>query len=101
VRTEYAYDPLTFRLRNLKTMRLADQARMQELSYTYDPIGNILKITDGAQQTIYFNNQVVTPDNEYTYDPIYRLIKALGREHLGQTGGAPNAPAPTSYNDWS
>src|SRR5262249_60781085 len=35
------------------------------------------------------------------YDAIYRLIKALGREHLGQFGGVPNAPTPTSYNDWS
>ena len=57
---------------------------LQDLSYTYDPAGNITHIRDDAQQTIYFNNQVVTPDNDYTYDAIYRLIHADGREHIGQ-----------------
>ena len=83
-KTEYAYDPLTFRLRNLKTTRSTDQARLQDLSYTYDPAGNITRIRDGARQTIYFNNDVVTPDNDYAYDAIYRLINAAGREHIGQ-----------------
>ena len=69
-RTEYGYDPLTFRLRKLKTTRSADQALLQGLNYTYDPVGNITQIHDGAQQTIYFKNQVVTPDNDYTYDAI-------------------------------
>jgi RHS repeat-associated protein len=100
VKTEYTYDPLTFRLTNSKTTRTTDQAILQDLTYTYDPSGNITKIMDSAQQTIYFNNHVVTPDNDYTYDAIYRLTKATGREHLGQTGGIPNAPTPQSYNDW-
>jgi YD repeat-containing protein len=94
VKTEYSYDPLTVRLRNLKTTRGADHAPMQDLSYTYDPAGNITKITDAAQQTIYFNNQVVTPDADYIYDSIYRLIQAEGREHIGQV------PQPeTTWND--
>ena len=59
---------------------------MQDLSYTYDPAGNITQIADDAQQTIYFNNQVVTPDADYTYDAIYRLIEAQGREHHGPDG---------------
>jgi RHS repeat-associated protein len=54
------------------------------LTYTYDPAGNITRIEDDAQQTIYFNNQVVTPRNDYHYDAIYRLIRAQGREHIGQ-----------------
>ena len=44
VKTEYAHDPLTFRLTNLKTTRLTDQARLQDSSYTYDPTGNITQI---------------------------------------------------------
>jgi hypothetical protein len=84
VRTDYAYDPLTFRLRNLKSTRSADQTLLQDLSYIYDPAGNITRIHDGAQQTIYFDNQVVTPDNDYIYDAVYRLIQAAGREHIGQ-----------------
>jgi RHS repeat-associated protein len=88
VRTDYDYDPETFRLVGLRTTRPdsfpALQRIVQDLSYTYDPAGNITGIRDAAQQTIYFNNQVVTPDTDYTYDALYRLIKAQGREHIGQ-----------------
>ena len=80
---------LTFRLTSLSTTRGIDQALLQDLGYTYDPVGNITQIQDGAQQTIYFNNQVVTPSNDYTYDAIYRLIQRHGaRAH--RTG----VPAP-------
>ncbi len=82
VRTTYEYDPLTFRVANLRTLRGTES--LQDLSYTYDPTGNITHIQDDAQQTIYFNNQVVDPHNDYTYDAIYRLIHAEGREHIGQ-----------------
>jgi hypothetical protein len=56
----------------------------QDLYYTYDPAGNIAHIRDDAQQTTYFNNQVVPPTCDYVYDPIYRLTQASGREHVGQ-----------------
>jgi RHS repeat-associated protein len=97
--TNYEYDPDTFRLTRLRTTRSSDNAKLQDLSYTYDPVGNITAIRDDAQQTIYFNNQVVTPSAEYDYDPIYRLIKATGREHLGQTGGQANAPRQPNHDD--
>jgi len=92
--TQYAYDPLSFRLVNLKTARSSDKALLQDLSYTYDPAGNITHIRDCAQQTIYFSNQVVTPDNDYTYDALYRLINAIGREHIGQV-----SQPQTTWND--
>jgi len=92
VKTEYAHDPLTLRLTKLKTTRLTDQARLQDLSYTYDAAGNITHIEDAAQQTIYFNNQVVTPSNDYVYDAIYRLIIAQGREHVGQVAQPQTTP---------
>jgi RHS repeat-associated protein len=69
---------------------------LQDLSYTYDPAGNITHIRDDAQQTIYFRNRLVEPSNDYIYDAIYRLIEATGREHLGQIGGT---PIPHTYND--
>jgi RHS repeat-associated protein len=84
-RTRYEYDPLTFRLVKLHTHRSSDQALLQDLGYAYDAAGNITHIRDGAQQAIYFDNQVVPPDNDYTYDAVYRLIRATGREHIGQT----------------
>jgi RHS repeat-associated protein len=72
---------------------------LQNLHYTYDPAGNIIHIQDDAQQTIYFRNKRVEPNNYYTYDALYRLIQASGREHLGQTNGAPNPPtSPDAFN---
>ena len=94
VHAEYDYEPETFRLTNLKTTRKTDGSVIQDLHYTYDPAGNITHIQDDAQQTIYFNGQVVEPHSDYIYDAIYRLIKAQGREHHGQA-----AQSWASFND--
>jgi RHS repeat-associated protein len=111
VRTTYRYDPLTSRLVRLVSRRnaaafpddcpqppLADWpgCQIQDLSYTYDPAGNITHVRDFAQQTLYFQNRRVEPSAEYAYDAAYRLIEATGREHLGQVGAA---SLPGSYND--
>jgi RHS repeat-associated protein len=81
--TVYKYDRLTFRLAHLKTKRERDGELLQSLHYTYDPVGNITGIRDGAQQNVFFANDVVTPSTAYVYDAIYRLIEATGREHAG------------------
>jgi len=86
IKTEYAYDPLTFRLVDHSTTRSSDRAALLSLHYTYDPCGNVTRIVNGAQQTIYFSNQVVCADNDYAYDALYRLVAAAGREHIGQAG---------------
>lgn len=109
--THYVYDPETFRLTHLLTLRGPDfsddcpkshrsDCGVQNLSYTYDPIGNITHIRDDAQQTIYFRSRRVEPSADYTYDAVYRLIDASGREHLGQAAdGKHLAPVPTSPTD--
>lgn len=84
VRTQYEYDPFTFRLTNLKTIRPGNV--LQNLSYTYDPVGNITEIRDDAQQTVFFDNAMVSTDAKYEYDALYRLIQAEGREHAGLNG---------------
>ncbi|MBD1833294.1 toxin [Cyanobacteria bacterium FACHB-472] len=82
--TTYEYDDKTFRLIHLRTVRAIGSAPLQDLHYTYDPVGNITEIRDDAQQTIFFKNAVVSPSNQYVYDALYRLIQAEGREHIGQ-----------------
>ncbi|MCK1642487.1 VCBS repeat-containing protein [Bradyrhizobium sp. 157] len=118
--TLYDYDPLTFRLVHLLTRRAATAfpndciqpppagwpgCQIQNVHYTYDPVGNITRIRDDAQQTVFFRNTRVEPSAKYTYDPLYRLIEATGREHLGQVGGAPiphsHDDAPRVGIDWS
>jgi len=120
--THYSHDEDTFRLTRLRTLRgkrntddcqplwaprtcedppaicgklAASTCVLQDLNYFYDPVGNITHIRDNAQQIIYFKNQRVEPSNDYDYDPTYRLIRATGREHLGQGG----TPIPHSYDD--
>ncbi|MEG3838645.1 SpvB/TcaC N-terminal domain-containing protein [Microcoleus sp. herbarium14] len=91
-KTEYTYDEKTFRLTHLKTTR--GGAVLQDLFYTYDPVGNITRIRDDAQENTFFNGQVVLPHCDYIYDAIYRLIEATGREHIGQIG-----QPETTWND--
>jgi RHS repeat-associated protein len=118
--TTYEYDKLTFRLTHLYTRRgsaFTDDCEnpqpppptiaapdnpppstscgLQNLYYTYDPVGNITHIHDDAQQTIYFRNKCVEPSNDYVYDAVYRLVQADGREHLGQGG----VSTPYSHDD--
>ena len=108
--TRYTYDPFTFRLLRLHTVRPAGvndsgvlnlgamlqslaswlglspkDVAVQDLQYSYDPVGNITSIFNNAEDTVFFRNKKVDPHCYYTYDAIYRLIRAEGREHLGQT----------------
>ena len=94
------YDRLTFELKRLRTTA-QDGRVVQDLNYTYDPVGNISSISDSAQQAIFFRNIVVSASNDYTYDGLYRLVSASGREHLGQHTGPPSAvdPDPVSMAD--
>jgi len=100
--TRYFYDPLTFRLTQLRTTRpeydpafpeyrsnLRDAQVLQQLFYTYDPVGNITEIRDDAYEPVFFNNQRVEPRSQYRYDALYRLIAASGRENYA----ADRAPA--------
>lgn len=79
VKTIYEYDTKTFRLIHLKSNK--NSKTLQDLYYTYDPVGNILRIEDKANDTAFFSNMKVEPVSEYTYDAIYRLTKATGREN--------------------
>lgn len=106
VTTKYRYDRETFRLTRLTSTRPAtfpvNERVVQDLGYTYDPIGNITHIADDAdiQNVVFFRNQRVEPSADFEYDAIYRLIEATGREHLGQSaGGASEPPAQPGNTD--
>ncbi|WP_083370209.1 SpvB/TcaC N-terminal domain-containing protein [Chromobacterium sphagni] len=91
--TDYAYDPVTLRLLRLSTSK--GGARFQDLAYVYDAVGNITRISDRAQQTLYFDGGAAQPGHDYVYDPIYRLIAADGREFFLANHG----PQPSSASD--
>ena len=88
--TTYAYDSHTFRLTRLRTTRNSGSDVLQDLNYTYDPVGNIVALRNDAQQTIFFNNTQVDPHAKYTYDALYRLLSAEGREFVNNNA----APGP-------
>jgi RHS repeat-associated protein len=92
--TSYGYDPDTFRLISLITNN-AGNTPVQELSYIYDPVGNIMQVADACIPTVFFNNYEVTGVSLYEYDPLYRLVSASGREHAGQA----NFGATDNWND--
>jgi RHS repeat-associated protein len=87
VTTDHAYERDTLRLARLRTTRAGDNGVLQDLRYTYDPVGNVVEIRDGAQQTVFFDNAEVSPDARYEYDALYRLTRADGREHAGLAAG--------------
>lgn len=84
--TRYFYDPKSYRLTNLLTFRAGDDpatSSLQDLRYTYDPVGNITQVADAAQQTKFFANAVVNAETRFEYDAVYQLVKARGRELAG------------------
>ena len=91
--TRYDYDKKTFRLSQLRTTRprqdppfpgthsnLLNPNILQQLNYTYDPVGNITEISDEAYKPVYFANGIAEPRNLYEYDALYRLTWTQGRE---------------------
>lgn len=83
VTTDYFYDKETFRLIRLETKRQTNDP-LQDLYYTFDPMGNITHIEDKNIPAVFFNNQKIEGISSYTYDALYRLVEATGREHIGQ-----------------
>nr|WP_282569186.1 SpvB/TcaC N-terminal domain-containing protein [Aliiroseovarius sp. S1339] len=86
VTTAYEYERTTCRLSRLMTTRDSDSATLQDLSFTYDAVGNITAQRDHAQQSVFFNNQVVEAHSTFRHDALYRLTEATGREHIDQAG---------------
>jgi insecticidal toxin complex protein TccC len=74
------YEVSTQRLSRLSAQRERDATVLQDLSYTYDPVGNITRIEDAAQPVHYTRNQRVEAASDYRYDALYQLVQATGRE---------------------
>ena len=89
----YKYDAETFRLTNLRTTKRGGEL-LQDLNYTYDPVGNIVQIWDKAIPTVFYANHRIEPVSSYQYDSLYRLTQATGREHIGQQDAG-------KYDNWS
>lgn len=93
--TTYTYEAMTQRLAGIKTTRPAryssGASALQDLRYTYDPVGNVLSVRNDAEATRFWRNQKMVPENIYTYDSHYRLASATGRE-MANAGQSRNLP---------
>jgi insecticidal toxin complex protein TccC len=85
VTTTRRYDLQSDRLLQLTSSRSGHA--LQDLAYTYDPVGNITRIRDSAAAIRYFRNQRTDPTNHYRYDTLYQLIEASGRESVAASQG--------------
>jgi len=85
ITTNYSYEPTTLHLTGLQSTRLkgAGTESVQDITYTYDPVGNITRSWNKTFETVFNNNQKVEPLSQYTYDALYRLTNANGRQHPG------------------
>ncbi|WP_429429336.1 RHS repeat-associated core domain-containing protein [Pseudomonas frederiksbergensis] len=79
VRSRWFYDPADGRL--LRLLAQKDQEDpLQDMRYSYDPMGNVLRIDDPTFATVYFANQRVEGHRTFTYDSLYRLTESSGFE---------------------
>ena len=68
--TDYTYDPYNFRLNQLKTSD-PQKAVIQNLSYNFDPIGNVTSIQDSVN----------TNTQSFQYDNLNRLTESTGNSY--------------------
>ncbi|WP_448632147.1 MULTISPECIES: RHS repeat-associated core domain-containing protein [Pseudomonas fluorescens group] len=90
VTSRAVFDPATGRLTALSAS--LSTRTLQDLHYTYDPVGNVLRIEDKAQPVQYGSNQRVEATRTFTYDSLYQLIRATGRETAGLAPTLLNIP---------
>lgn len=87
------YAPQDGRLLQVQTYRQGEAAKpLQDLVYAYDPVGNIVSLSDLAQPTQWHSNARIEAGSRYEYDSLYQLTLATGREHAESTSG--KAPPP-------
>lgn len=91
-RVQYTYYKQSQRLKSVSTIRNAGADVLHNLEYVYDATGNIAEVNDAAIDDVFFDGEQVAALNRYEYDAVYRLVKAAGRKHAGQTDINHNRP---------
>jgi insecticidal toxin complex protein TccC len=91
------YSDADGRLRQMSArVQGATSTALQDLTYDYDCVGNIVRIDDLAQPTQWSSNTRISSASVYEYDTLSQLTKATGRETAGNKGG-PALPARVAF----
>jgi len=108
VEVVHRYDDETFRVNRITARRLPTGgdagATLQDLEYTYDPVGNVTHCVDNVQLPStpgqFLTGLNVSPASEFTYDAFDQLIAATGRVHqaLLEHDYRPDVPVPEVRN---
>ncbi|HEU5321298.1 MAG TPA: RHS repeat-associated core domain-containing protein, partial [Methylomirabilota bacterium] len=99
------FDPETFHTSRLTARRPPQSlgetpVTLQDVAYTYDPVGNIVHAVDHAQDpggpAGVIQGLAVSAETDYTYDAFYQLRAATGRVHqaLLEHDYRPHLPTP-------
>ncbi|EJM65723.1 RHS repeat-associated core domain protein containing protein [Pseudomonas sp. GM50] len=78
------FDPADGNLTHLSATR-PGRGLLQDLSYAYDGVGNVLIVTDHTLTPQFFANRRVDGISHLFYDSLSQLIRAEGREAHGQS----------------
>jgi len=82
--TVHGREKRTQRLASIRTARPVGHAHgaslLQDLAWRYDPAGNVVTISDGAQARCFWRSRCVLPESRYIYDTLGQLVRATGRE---------------------
>lgn len=103
VEITHRFERETFRTSGITARRLPRNVgetpvTLQNIAYTYDPVGNITYSIDNAQQPTnpapVLQGLGVSPESDFTYDAFYQLTRATGRVHqaLLEHDYRPNLP---------
>lgn len=89
VGVSHTFERDTWRTSGILTRRSSDSAVLQDIQYTYDPAGNVIRSLDRSHEpgaaSPFITNVIVPAERRFRYDAFYRLREATGRIHRAVT----------------
>jgi len=97
IETNLHYSPITQRLECVDTVRNTDLKVLHDLSYGYDPVGNVTSV--GFGNVNLGDLRIPATQLNYSYDNLYRITHADGLELLTSSVTPDAQHIPSAYPD--
>jgi insecticidal toxin complex protein TccC len=95
--SQWLYDPANDWLLSAQA-GVAGQPLLQNFAYSYDAVGNVLRIDDSTFTPVYFANQYIDGHRAFSYDSLDRLLTASGHD-AAPASEIPGKPSPSDPNN--